>query len=201
MPVLTHISAIAAVYSGVTFRNGYRYSDTGDVSVINPIHVSDYYPGEFICEPGKVHAAEVNGPLLEKGDVLFCGKGNRVLAWTFDMDIKAVATSVFYVLKANTKMVNPKYLAYWLNRECQLGGKLSRSRQGQKVMNIPIASVCAVRIELLPLERQQLLVQCHDAWLKERALTTKLLHRREKLIEHALVQIMNSEDGKTNNLT
>lgn len=54
--------------------------------------------------------------LLEKGDILFVGKGTRNFAWKYEEEIgKAIASSVFFVIKPKRELVNADYLVTIFN--------------------------------------------------------------------------------------
>ena len=54
--------------------------------------------------------------ILEDGDILFVGKGMRNFAWKYSAEIgKAIASSIFYVIKPKRELVDSDYLVTIFN--------------------------------------------------------------------------------------
>lgn len=55
---------------------------------------------------------------LQKGDILFTGKGYRSFAWTYKEEVgPAVASSIFYVIRPDQEVVIPEFLTLYLNTQ------------------------------------------------------------------------------------
>ncbi len=104
------ISNIASIVSGVYAS----IMPDGDVSYLQ---MGDFLKGYGACAASKVHATgKVQANLLEKGNILFACKGSRYLAVTYNEDVPAVASTVFFVLKVKNNSINPEYLCWYLNQ-------------------------------------------------------------------------------------
>jgi restriction endonuclease S subunit len=54
--------------------------------------------------------------ILKEGDVLFVGKGNRLFSWCYSKtDDPVVASSIFFVLRPDKRIICPEYLSAILN--------------------------------------------------------------------------------------
>ena len=118
--------------------------------------------------------------LLQVGDVLFVGKGNRLFSWCFTQrDQPTVASSIFFVLRPDQRVVYPEYLAAILNAPQskitfqQIGG-------GTNIFSIRKSELGAFELPLPPMQQQKLIA------------ALALLHQQEiKLSENLIAQKQN----------
>lgn len=93
--------------------------------------------------------------LLKDGDVLFVGKGSRLFSWCYREDIgPAIASSIFFILRPDQKLVYPEYLAAVLNAPQsqtvfkQIGG-------GTNIFSIRKSELGAFEISLPSMTKQK----------------------------------------------
>lgn len=117
---------------------------------------------EFITVDGKTQAH-----VLQQGDVLFVGKGNRLFSWCYkQMDTPAVASSIFFVLRPDTSIVYPDYLSAILNAP-QTKAAFQQIGSGTNIFSIRKSELGAFEIPIPPMQQQK------------RIAAVALLHQRE----------------------
>jgi restriction endonuclease S subunit len=124
---------------------------------------------------------KTEGHLLKEGDVLFVGKGNRLFSWCYHQtDQPAVASSIFFVLRPDTRAVYPEYLSAILNAPQskatfqQLGG-------GTNIFSIRKSELGAFQIPLPPMQQQKRIAALALLHQQEIALAQKLIAQKQTL--------------------
>jgi restriction endonuclease S subunit len=119
--------------------------------------------------------------LLNEGDVLFVGKGNRLFAWCYhETDIPAVASSIFFVLRPDVSVIHPDYLAAILNAPPnkavfqQIGG-------GTNIFSIRKSELGAFEIPLPPMQQQKRIAALAALHQQEIELSQKLIAEKQNL--------------------
>jgi restriction endonuclease S subunit len=94
--------------------------------------------------------------ILQNGDILFAGKGNRLFAWCYKKTDQqpAVASSIFFVLRPNTNLIYPEYLAAILNAP-QSKAAFQQIGAGTNILSIRKSELGAFRIPLPSLQQQK----------------------------------------------
>ena len=119
--------------------------------------------------------------LLQEGDVLFVGKGNRLFSWCYHQtDKPAVASSIFFVLRPDINIIDPEYLAAILNAPQskttfqQIGG-------GTNIFSIRKSELGAFSIPLPSIEKQKMIAAISELHQKDTAITHELLTQKKQL--------------------
>lgn len=128
--------------------------------------------------------------LLQDGDVLFVGKGNRIFAWCYRRESGPyVASSIFFVLRPNPQLVYPEYLSAVLNAP-QSKAVFQQIGSGTNILSIRKSELGAFEIPLPPLERQQKIAELAHLYQRRIALTQELLDQQELLYQSHLAQLL-----------
>jgi restriction endonuclease S subunit len=115
--------------------------------------------------------------LLQQGDVLFVAKGSRLFAWPYhDTGMPAVASSIFFVLQPDLKLVDPGYLAAMLNAP-QSRAAFQQIGGGTNIFSIRKSELAAFEIPLPALQQQ-----------KQVAALTRLHQREIELAQQLIMQ-------------
>lgn len=129
--------------------------------------------------------------LLKDGDVLFVGKGNRLFAWCYREKAGTyVASSIFFVLRPNQKIIYPEYLSAILNAPQtklafqQIGG-------GTNIFSIRKSELGAFEISLPPMDKQIKIAAIFELHQKEIALTHHLLTEKHNLYSGIISKLIN----------
>ena len=96
--------------------------------------------------------------MLRPGDVFLVGKGNRHFAWCYDLAIgQALASSNFFILHPRMDLINPHFLALYLNLPQTLENIRALS-SGTNIASIKKTDLLELTIAVPPLETQNLLL-------------------------------------------
>ena len=136
-----------------------------------------------ITEKSKSH-------LLEEGDVLFVGKGMRNFAWKYSVDTgKAIASSIFFVIKPKSDLVDSDYLVTIFN-STKYQSFFQSLGAGSSIPSIRKNELEAVEIPLPPLEVQKKIAKLSDLHRAELALTGRLIDEKNKLFQAVINDIL-----------
>ncbi|MCX6210799.1 MAG: restriction endonuclease subunit S, partial [Bacteroidetes bacterium] len=103
---------------------------------------------------------------------------------------KAVASSIFFVLKPNTQKVIPAYLVSVLNLPKNLL-HFQQSGAGSSIPSIRKNELADFVINLIPLQQQQKIVALQELYLKDLLLTENLIKQKQLLFQSVLSKIIN----------
>ena len=119
--------------------------------------------------------------LLKDGDVLFVGKGNRLFSWCYrDIEGPAIASSIFFVLRPNLKVVYPEYLAAFLNAP-QAKAAFQQLGSGTNIFSIRKSELGAFQIPILPMQQQKKIAALAELHQQEIALAQQLILQKQHL--------------------
>lgn len=118
---------------------------------------------------------------LRDGDVLFVGKGSRLFAWCYrEIYGPYVASSIFFVLRPDQKIIYPEYLAAILNTP-QTKAKFQQLGSGTNIFSIRKSELAATEIKIPPMDEQRRIFALSDLHQKGIAITRELLMQKENL--------------------
>ena len=172
---------IANVLSGVYLRP----SPSGDIAYLQ---VSDLQASPSEKTTLKVDfVPKLSRYLLQKGDILFAGKGTKYLCQTFNLDIQAVPSTTLYMIHPNRERVLPEYLCWFLNlpqteslvRATQVGSSIPLIHKSSlEELEIPVPDINtqsrALEIVALQQREQQLLASIAE---KRALITNQILYK------------------------
>jgi restriction endonuclease S subunit len=128
--------------------------DCGEVMYLQAGHFSNkgkllQIPTSFIGAHGRIQEH-----MLEDGDILLAGKGNRNFAWCYRKGYgPAVASSIFFVIQPRKDIVYPEYLTAYFNLEkCQL--HFRKLGEGSNVASIRKSELGELNIPILTMKKQ-----------------------------------------------
>lgn len=128
--------------------------------------------------------------VLIDGDVLFVGKGSRLFAWCYhETNRPAVASSTFFVLSPNKEVVDPDYLAAFLNSPqsraafMQIGG-------GTNILSIRTSELGAFQIPLPSMEQQKQIAAIAMLHHREIELTQQLLTQKQNMYKAIISKLI-----------
>jgi restriction endonuclease S subunit len=119
--------------------------------------------------------------LLQDGDVLFVGKGNRLFAWCYrDTLGPYIASSIFFVLRPKKKIIYPEYLAAILNAP-QTKATLLQIGSGTNIFSLRKSELGAFQVPILPMEEQKKVALLSELHQKQIALSQELIVQNQNL--------------------
>ena len=174
------LKEIANVLSGVYLRP----SPSGEIAYLQ---VSDLQATPSEKTTLKVDfIPKLSQYLLQKGDILFAGKGTKYLCQTFNLDIQAVPSTTLYIIRPNPNQVLPEYLCWFLNlpktettiKATQVGSSIPLIHKSSlEEIEIPVPDINtqshALEIAVLQQREQQLLASIAE---KRALITNQILY-------------------------
>jgi len=127
--------------------------------------------------------------LLQDKDLLFIAKGenNRACLY-YEHYGKAIASSLFLVIRVQTNDLLPEYLQ-WLINAPSTQNKLSLFARGSHIPSISKKYLGELEVYLPPLKTQQQILQVQQHWQKEKSIHQQLLQEKEHYYQSLLIQL------------
>jgi restriction endonuclease S subunit len=124
---------------------------------------------------------QTNKHLLQEGDVLLVGKGNRIFAWCYHAAIgPAIASTIFFVIRPKPDRILPDYLSAYLNLPtCQ--AYFQQLGAGSSILSIRKNELAELPVLLPDMTTQHHIVTLQQLHQKEVLLLESLLHQKKTL--------------------
>lgn len=118
----------------------------------------------------------------KKGNILF--RLNYPYSAVYIDETKAglLIPSSFAVIDVRVDFILPEYVAWYLNT-APVKKELERGQSGTRIPSTNKATLSAIPIETMPLEKQRSIIQLNKLHLKETQLLKKLIEEKEKLFQ------------------
>ena len=133
------------------------------------------------------------------GDVLLRSRGNVVSAWAVDEKVQgpAIALLPLYILRPDTDILDPGYLA-WLLMQGAARTYFARESVGSNIQMIKKPVIAALPIELPALPTQRGIAKIADLATQQQSLETRLTALR---LEHTNLQLQHASSAQNNDRT
>ena len=123
--------------------------------------------------------------ILRKGDLLFVGKGSRYLCQVFELNITAVPSTAFFIIRPNRSRVLPEYLCWYLNQPKVIAAvKTVQAGGGTPMIHKPTLE--QLEIIVPDLETQRFVVEVSRLQRREGQLLKSLAEKRVQLTNQLL---------------
>lgn len=120
---------------------------------------------------------------LKDGDVVYTGKGNRLLAWVYREDFGTMTvSSLFYIISVDKMQISPDYLALYLNFQSTRDRMLKKGAF-TTVFSMRKNELEKLQIPLPTLKQQEEITALSDLHRKERRLMQEIILSRKQLNE------------------
>ena len=173
----------------------------GAVYYLQARHFSE--EGELDQEPDEYISLNESlaSNVLQEGDVLFVGKGNRLFSWCFKtMQKPAIASSIFFVLRPDAELVYPEYLAAILNAP-QTRNTFLQIGSGTNIFSIRKSELGAFEVPLPPIAEQKKIAALSQLYQRQIALSNDLIKEQQNLYTAIFSQLISQKiRWKTNSL-
>lgn len=170
---------ISKVLSGVYLRP----SPSGDIAYLQ---VSDLQEASLEKNTLKVDfVPKLSRYLLQKGDILFAGKGTKYLCQTFNLNIQAVPSTTLYIIRPDRERVLPEYLCWFLNLP-QTESIVRATQVGSSMPLIHKASLEELEIPIPDLSTQFRVLQVAALQQQEQQLLTTIAEKRVQVTNQLL---------------
>ncbi len=125
--------------------------------------------------------------LLIDGDILLAGKGFRIFSWKYTESLgPAVASSIFFVIRADRDKVDPDYLTTLLNMKNSLA-YFEQLGAGTNINSIRKNELGAFPVPLLPMKEQIKIGNLNQLYKEQ----VQLLDKYTRLVEDRYNGILN----------
>jgi hypothetical protein len=184
------------IRSGYPFRGPVRHDPAGDIRVLQ---IRDLRrPGALqvdtlsrVRAPHK-HAAH----LLQPGDIVMPARGEHREAASFALEEPTIPSSQLYTLRVAGGNVLPAYLSWALNQP-PTQHAMQKQARGTAMPLLTRRGLGAIRIPVPKFATQQRIVELHELWQREQALTQQLFVNREHMLNGMIQQLMDHEQTET----
>jgi len=189
---MTHLQAISEIRMGVTLRgrDATRPVSQGSCLLVRISDVSQ--DGTWINKafvPIKPPERIREELFLRSGDVIFPNRGTRTTAIACRLDQpRLLAGAQFFMLRPNTALVLPEYLAWYLRTE-EVARYFEERRKGTYVQIIQRSDLADLEMPLPPLVVQEKIVAVATLAVEERALMDRLAALKARQIDGQLVEV------------
>ena len=178
------LSEIAEVASGVYLQA----EPYGDVSYLQ---IKDLLSASSEKAVSKVTLSPKNERyLLEKGDLLFAGKGTTYLCKVFDLDTPAIASTTLYIIRLTSKDILPDYLCWYLNQPSVMA--LMKAQQvGTGTPLIHKQVVENIEIPVPGIDTQRQIVELAKLQTREKELYLAIADKRQLITNQLIMNKLN----------
>ncbi len=177
------------IFLGYSFRSKIVDQANGDLYVIQMKDLVDDYSG-IGNTLSKIDKESIKSKyLLKNGDVLFLSKGANNYASVYqDSMYPAISSSAFFVLRPKTDLINPFYLAWYINQE-RVQKYLADHKTGTSTLNVNRSAVENIPLEIPSLEKQRSIMLIANLQKREKDLVSLIQKRRQEIISEQLLTL------------
>lgn len=124
--------------------------------------------------------------LLEKGDLLFAGKGTTHLCKVFDLDFPAIASTTLYIIRLTSKEALPDYLCWYLNQPSVMAAmKAQQVGTGTPLIRKQVVEDFEIPVPEIDTQRQ--IVELDKLQTREKELYQAIAEKREQLTNQLIM--------------
>lgn len=189
---MVSLKQIVSLMAGHPFRESIQNALDGETAVVQMKDV-DQEKGLDNANLYRVHLTGRKQPdYLQRGDILFVGRGYRIFAVLVDKDLEStVAGSHFFIIRVNPNWqdVSPDYLAWYINHK-QAQRYFSQHVAGTALPHINRSVLENLPVILPPLKVQNQMIKAHYCRLKEKALLEALIEKKKLFLDELLEQTL-----------
>jgi restriction endonuclease S subunit len=121
--------------------------------------------------------------LLQDKDILFIAKGDNNRACLYTADIgKAVASSLFFVIRVDPAVILPEYLVWFLNTTVTQSIIHTMAR-GSYIPSVSKKFLKDLKVSIPPINIQKKIIELLQIWRHEKEIMLQLLEEKAKLYE------------------
>lgn len=179
--MLRKLKDIAEIQLGYQPRTQMRLDPGGSHRVIQ---IKDVTDGDAVDFSDLIRISPEREPAryeVREGDVLFISRGNRLRsALVGTPPFATMAVSFFYILRPDSDVVEPAYLAWAINQP-GVQAQVWKEAMGTGIPHIRREPVEGLRISVPALEIQRQVLRVQELLTREERLVARLLRRRREL--------------------
>lgn len=182
----TKLSNIAKVHSGIYAKPELE----GNVYYVQARHFDHQHQFNKNVKPDLKADGKIERHFLQPGDVLVAAKGNDHFAVEYKGIIKpAVASSMFIVIKPKSNSVLPSFITWFINQK-KTQNVLADVSKGTALPSITNSDLGNIEIPVPTIEKQKLILQIYDLYLKENEILNQIHSLREQQIVQKIINAL-----------
>lgn len=173
----------------LSFGQHLKSKDEGDTQYLQVKNFSE--DGTFLNNVESYVDADAIKPssLLIEGDVIFVSKGMKFFAYKYESKIgKAVASSVFYIMKVDEAKVLSDYLVCILNQPKSLAYFYGASA-GSSIPSIRKKELLDFQIPLPSLEEQKKIADFYNNHIEQQRMLSEIKTKNQIIFNQAIHQL------------
>lgn len=189
----TELDKLAQIRSGYPFRGSVRHDPAGDVRVLQ---IRDLRQAETLTAEAlsRVMApAHHSVHLLQPDDIVLPARGDHRKAVPFTLTEPTIPSSHLHTVRVSSSDVLPGYLCWALNQPEPQHAMRNEAR-GTAMPMLTRRSLGTIKIPVPTITTQRRIVELHELWQREHALSKQLLTNREHMLKGMFQQLMNDGD-------
>ncbi len=171
---------------------------TGDTLYLQVKHFDDSgkFRQDWVSTPGLQFEERLRHHLLKDGDVLLVAKGENNKACLYRNNIgRALASSVFFVIRTNSPGIMPEYLQWYFNTAF-MKNVFSGLSKGTHIASLSKKTLSEIEIPIPPLQIQKEILDTQRLIDQEKSITTELMHLKDNLYQKLLLNLANNQPAK-----
>ncbi|PHR46539.1 MAG: hypothetical protein COA32_10365 [Fluviicola sp.] len=177
------LADIVEIKSGKSFREKPEFINSDGCGLIQ---MRDVSRDGISSDLQYIERNEVNeNQLLYFGDLIFVAKGRTNYAVVYEYEEPAVAASFFFVIRPDKELVQPWYLAWYINSS-EAQAYFDRNRAGSSVGNIKKSQLERLEIALPDLSTQSKIGELSVLLVREKELVAKYMAKKERFIDGSI---------------
>ena len=127
--------------------------------------------------------------VLRNQDLLFVAKGeNNRTCMYYEHYGKAVASSLFFVIRINQYDLLPEYLHWFMNTP-STQKRIERFSKGSHIPSVSKKSLRELEVQIPPINIQEKILEVDQVWQKEKEITHQILTQKELYYHNLLIEL------------
>ncbi len=131
-----------------------------------------------------------------RGDVLVVARGQEHRAYCIDTDLpNTLVSATFYILRPDSSLILPGYLAWWLNQP-RVQAQINAASRGTGISYISRQALENLSVQVPTPTVQHKIVQILELWHKIKAIRRQLNEKREQQIQMVCQRVVQQTNKK-----
>lgn len=162
--------------------------DEGNVKILVPSSIRDNLIRKELLKDGVVDLEKISPKqYLRRGDIVFQAKGNKFEVVLIEEEYQnLLASSLYFILRADTKKIDPKYLQ-WLLKTGAAQEYFETNTSGSTMRTVRKTTLEDFKFSCPTLPEQEKMVTAIRAFENEKKETLKYLENKEEFIERKIL--------------
>lgn len=178
------LKQIASIQTGVFTKP----STEGEVVYLQAKHFDEAGQLRSTLHPDLIAGSISENHLLKQRDVLFAAKGSKNFAAIFDIDLPAVASTSFFVIRVyaeNKNQILPEFLVWFINQPATQN-LLKGQAMGSSIVSISKGVLEELEVSIPNIQKQSMILNISKLRLKEVKLRQQIELLRDKQIQQQI---------------